>query len=121
MITWIGPVILMTAAIVPAEPKRMLVAALLAASMDPLGMLIGRAAGVYRFDSVLDTLAMHYPNYLLVGVAVVISGVVTRLGQQAAEPASSGVTAWASCSAAAAWARSIWRTTACSPARRPSS
>ncbi len=82
MITWIGPVILMTAAIVPAEPKRMLVAALLAASMDPLGMLIGRAAGVYRFDSVLDTLAMHYPNYLLVGVAVVISGVVTRLGQQ---------------------------------------
>jgi serine/threonine-protein kinase len=31
---------------------------------------------------VLDTLMMHYPNYLLLGVAVVISGVVTRLGQQ---------------------------------------
>jgi eukaryotic-like serine/threonine-protein kinase len=82
MITWIGPVILMTAAIVPAEPWKMLVAAFLAASMDPLGMLVGRAAGVYHFDSVLDTLAMHYPNYLLAGVAVVISGVVTRLGQQ---------------------------------------
>ena len=45
-------------------------------------MLVARAAGVYRFDSVLDTLAMHYPNYLMLGVAVVISGVVTRLGQQ---------------------------------------
>ena len=82
MITWIGPVILMTAAIVPADPRKMLAAGFLAASMDPIGMLIARAAGVYQFDSALDTLAMHYPNYLLLGVAVVISGVVTRLGQQ---------------------------------------
>jgi eukaryotic-like serine/threonine-protein kinase len=82
IITWIGPVILMTAAIVPAEPRKMAVAALVAASMDPLGMLIGRAAGVYQFGSVMDTLAMHYPNYLIAGVGVVISGVVTRLGQQ---------------------------------------
>jgi serine/threonine-protein kinase len=82
VITWIGPVILMTAAIVPFEPWKMLVAGFLAASMDPIGMLIGRGAGVYQFDSVLDTLMMHYPNYLLLGVAVVISGVVTRLGQQ---------------------------------------
>jgi eukaryotic-like serine/threonine-protein kinase len=82
MITWIGPVMLMTAAIVPAEPRKMLLAGFLAASMDPLGMLIGRAAGVYQFRSALDPLAMHYPNYLLLGVAVVISGVVTRLGQQ---------------------------------------
>ncbi|MBA3496231.1 MAG: serine/threonine protein kinase [Gemmatimonadales bacterium] len=82
MITWIGPVILMSAAIVPAEPRKMLIAAFLAASMDPLGMVIARAAGVYRFDSALDALIMHYPNYLFAGVAVVISGVVTRLGQQ---------------------------------------
>jgi serine/threonine-protein kinase len=72
----------MTAAIVPAEPRKMLVAGFLAASMDPIGMLIGRAFGVYHFNSVLDTLAMHYPNYLLLGVAVGVSGVVTRLGQQ---------------------------------------
>jgi eukaryotic-like serine/threonine-protein kinase len=82
MISWIGPVILMTAAIVPAEPRKMLVAGFLAASMDPIGMMIGRAFGVYHFDSVVDTLAMHYPNYLLLGVAVVVSGVVTRLGYQ---------------------------------------
>ena len=82
MITWIGPVILMTAAIVPADPRKMLAAGFLAASMDPVGMLIARAAGVYQFDSALDTLAMHYPNYLMLGVAVVISSVVTRMGQQ---------------------------------------
>ena len=50
MISWIGPVILMTAAIVPAEPRKMLVAGLLAASMDPIGMMIGRAFGVYHFE-----------------------------------------------------------------------
>ena len=72
----------MTAAIVPADPRKMLAAGFLAASMDPVGMLIARAAGVYQFDSALDTLAMHYPNYLMLGVAVVISSVVTRMGQQ---------------------------------------
>jgi tRNA A-37 threonylcarbamoyl transferase component Bud32 len=82
MITWIGPVILMTAAIVPAEPWKMLLAGFLTASMDPIGMLIARAAGVYRFDGVAPAFLMHYPNYLMRGVAVIISGVVTRLGQQ---------------------------------------
>lgn len=82
MITWIGPVILMFAAIVPAAPGKMLVASLLAASMDPVGMLIARAVGREHFDSLGSALVMHYPNYLLVGVAVVISHVVTRLGQQ---------------------------------------
>ncbi|MGN6393799.1 MAG: serine/threonine-protein kinase [Gemmatimonadales bacterium] len=82
MITWIGPVILMTAAIVPARPWKMLLAGFLAASMDPAGMLIARAAGAYHFHSVATAFLMHYPNYLMMGVAVVISGVVTRLGQQ---------------------------------------
>jgi hypothetical protein len=82
MITWIGPVILMTAAIVPAEPWKMLLAGFLAAAMDPIGMVAARAAGVYQFDSVASAVLMHYPNFLMLGVAVVISGVVTRLGQQ---------------------------------------
>ena len=33
---------------------------------------------------------MHYPDYLLVGVAVVISHVVTRLGQQVAKAREMG-------------------------------
>jgi hypothetical protein len=82
MLTWIGPVILMFAALVPAAPWKMLVAGLLAASMDPIGMLAGRALGTYEFGPLRNLLIMHYPNYLLVGVAVVISHVVSRLGQQ---------------------------------------
>jgi eukaryotic-like serine/threonine-protein kinase len=82
MISWIGPVILMFAAIVPAPPARMLVAGLIAVSLDPLGMVIARAAGMYEFGPLSNALLMHYPSYLLLGVAVVISGVVTRLGQQ---------------------------------------
>ena len=81
-ITWIGPVMLMSAAIVPTSPRKMLVAGFLAASMDPFGMLVGRAMGLYDLGPLHNLLLMHYPNYLMLGVAVVISHVVTRLGQQ---------------------------------------
>lgn len=82
MISWIGPVVLMFAALVPAPPGKLLAAGLIAVSMDPLGMLLGRAAGLYEFGPAVNALIMHYPSYLLLGAAVVISHVVTRLGQQ---------------------------------------
>jgi hypothetical protein len=82
MISWIGPVVLIFAAIVPTSPRKLLAAGLLAVSMDPLGMVIASAAGEYGHASLSDALAMHYPSYLLLGVAVVISRVVNRLGQQ---------------------------------------
>jgi serine/threonine-protein kinase len=81
-ITWIGPFMLMFAAIVPVSPRKMLAAGLVAAAMDPLGMVIWRAAGAYEFGPMSDLLLMHYPNFLMLGVAVVISRVVTGLGQQ---------------------------------------
>jgi len=81
-ITWIGPLILMFAALAPVSPWKMLGAGFLAASMDPLGMVIWEAAGTYDFGPMRNILVMHYPSYLLLGVAVVISHVVTRLGQQ---------------------------------------
>jgi eukaryotic-like serine/threonine-protein kinase len=82
MISWIGAVVLMSAAIVPNAPLKTLIASLIAVSMTPLGMLIARARGSWDFGSLSNVLIMHYPDYLLVGVAVVISRVVTRLGQQ---------------------------------------
>ena len=82
MITWIGPVILMFAAIIPAPPWKIFVAGFVAAIMNPVGMLAGRALGHYAFEGLAAPLAMHYPDFLLLGVAVVISHVVTRLGQQ---------------------------------------
>ena len=50
--------------------------------MDPLGMVIAQAAGRYHFGGLQNALIMHYPSYLLLGVAVVISHIVTRLGHQ---------------------------------------
>ena len=82
MITWSGPIILMTAGIVPARPWKMLVAGLIAASMDTIGMVIAGATGEYRYGAFYNAVLMHYPNFLMLGAAVTISHVVTRLGQQ---------------------------------------
>jgi tRNA A-37 threonylcarbamoyl transferase component Bud32 len=82
MISWIGAVVLMSSAIVPNTPRKTLIAGLIAVSMNPLGMLIAKARGTWDFGSWTNVLVMHYPDYLLVGVSVVISRVVTKLGQQ---------------------------------------
>jgi hypothetical protein len=81
-ISWIGAVILMFAAIVPTAPRKTIIAALVAASMNPIGMLISRAQGTWDFGAASNVLVMHYPDFLLVGVAGVISHVVTQLGRQ---------------------------------------
>ncbi|HZJ52562.1 MAG TPA: serine/threonine-protein kinase [Myxococcaceae bacterium] len=82
MISWIGACCLMFAAIVPSTPGKTLIAGLLAVSMNPVGMLIARARGTWDFGPTSKVLLMHYPDYVMVGVAVVISVVVTRMGQQ---------------------------------------
>jgi eukaryotic-like serine/threonine-protein kinase len=82
MITWSGPIILITAGIVPVPPRKMLVAGLIAASMDTVGMVIAGASGEYHYGHLYNALLMHYPNFLMLGAAVTISHVVTRLGQQ---------------------------------------
>jgi serine/threonine-protein kinase len=81
-ISWVGALLLMFAAIVPTRPLKMLVVGLLAVSMNPIAMLIARARGAWDFGPPIGALLMHYPDYLLAGVAVLISHVVTTLGQQ---------------------------------------
>ena len=90
IITWVGPVILMFAAILPSTPTKMFIAALISASANPIGMLVARARGVWDFGPTINVVLMHYPDYLLAGVAVVISHVVTRLGQQVAKAREMG-------------------------------
>ena len=89
-ISWIGAVILMFSAIVPNTRAKTLLAGLVAASMNPLGMLWARAQGYWDFGPASNALLMHYPDYLLVGVAVVISHVVTTLGRQVAKAREMG-------------------------------
>jgi eukaryotic-like serine/threonine-protein kinase len=89
-ISWIGAVILMFSAIVPSTRTKTLVAGLVAASMNPVSMLWARAQGYWDFGPATNALLMHYPDYLLVGVAVVISHVVTTLGRQVAKAREMG-------------------------------
>src|SRR3954469_1425809 len=89
-ISWIGAVILMFSAIVPSTRTKTLLAGLVAASMNPVGMRWARAQGYWDFGPSSNVLLMHYPDYLLVGVAVVISHVVTTLGRQVAKAREMG-------------------------------
>lgn len=81
-ISWIGVMILVFAAIVPSSTMKTVVAGFICASMNPLSMLIESWRGMSDFGPKIGALAMHYPDFILVGVAVVISRVVTKLGQQ---------------------------------------
>jgi serine/threonine-protein kinase len=89
-ISWIGAIILMFSAIVPTTPSKTLLAGVFAASMNPVGMLWARAQGYWDFGPASNALLMHYPDYLLVGVAVVTSHVVTTLGRQVAKAREMG-------------------------------
>ena len=89
-ISWVGAVILMFSAIVPSTRTKTLLAGLVAASMNPVGMLWARAQGSWDFGPASNALLMHSPDYLLVGVAVVISHVVTTLGRQVAKAREMG-------------------------------
>jgi len=90
MFTWIGPLVLMFAAIIPTPPKKMLGVALVSVSMGALGMLYARWTGVWAFEGLGPVLLMHYPDYMLALVTPVISAVVTRLGQQVSKAREMG-------------------------------
>ena len=81
-ISWIGALVLIFAALLPTTPRKMLITGVIAVSMNPIGMLISKVDGTWDFGPLNRVLVMHYPDYILVGVAVVISIVVNRLGQQ---------------------------------------
>ena len=89
-ISWVGAILLMFAAIVPTPPRKMLIAGIIAASMNPTAMLIAKARGLWDFGPASMALLMHYPDYILVGAAVVIAGVVTKLGQQVSKAREMG-------------------------------
>ncbi len=82
MISWVGVVVLIFAAMIPNTPGKTLGVGLLAVSMNPVGMLIARSTGSWDFGPAGRVILMHYPDFMLVGVAMVVSHVVTRLGQQ---------------------------------------
>jgi serine/threonine-protein kinase len=89
-ISWIGVLVLMFAATLPNDPIKTVGAGLLAVSMNPIGMLIARVRGAWAFESAWTAWTMHYPDFLLVGVSLVIARVVTGLGHQVARAREMG-------------------------------
>ena len=90
MISWNGALVLTFAAIVPSAPMKTLVVGLISVSMNPAGMFLAKARGMWDFGPPVNVLIMHYPDYLLVGVAVVISHVVTRMSRKVLEAREMG-------------------------------
>jgi len=89
-ISWIGVVILMFAAVIPSSTRKTIIAGLIAAAMGPIGMLIAKSRGIWDFGPWYNALLMHYPDFLLVGVAVVTARIVSRLGQQVSKAREMG-------------------------------
>ena len=84
-VTFVGVLILVFAAMVPSTVGKTVITDLVAVSMNPLGMAIAKARGAWEYGSDSNLLLMHFPDYLLISVAVVIAYVVNRLGQQVSQ------------------------------------
>ena len=88
-LSWITIIILISSMILTATPTKVLAAALVAASMDPLAVWIAHLRG-FPVPSVLATFIMCIPNYSCAAVAVLPSRVLRRLGHRLREAREMG-------------------------------
>jgi eukaryotic-like serine/threonine-protein kinase len=80
-ISWIAVVILLFPPIIPSAPWKTLLAAMSAASMDPLAAMFWRSRGV-EVPGTAAVFILAVPNYLCAALAPVISQIITRLGRE---------------------------------------
>jgi serine/threonine-protein kinase len=80
-LSWNTITILCGAMLMPATPKRMLVAALLAATMDPLAIGLAALRG-REVPTPLHTFVLFLPNYACALAAVVPVSILHRLGRR---------------------------------------
>jgi serine/threonine-protein kinase len=73
----------------PSRPAKMLAAASVAASMDPLGVWIAHLRGL-AVPPPLNTLLLFYPNYICAVLAVAPARVLYRVGRQIREARALG-------------------------------
>ncbi len=81
-VSWICVVIIFYPAIVPAGIRKVLLASLVAASMDPLWFWIGTLRGVEYGLSGYELLWSFVPNYVCAFLAVVPAKVIRGLGRR---------------------------------------
>jgi serine/threonine-protein kinase len=83
-VSWVAIVILVFSVIAPTTPRKMLMASMAAASMDPLAVWFARLTGAIT-PSPLETLVLFLPNYACAIVATLPSHVLQRLGRRLRE------------------------------------
>src|SRR5262245_53625416 len=80
-LSWNTVAILVSSMIMPATPKKMLAASIIAASMDPLGIWVAHLRGMPT-PSFVNTFVLFMPNYACAVVAVLPSHLLLRLGRR---------------------------------------
>ncbi|HVG55812.1 MAG TPA: serine/threonine-protein kinase [Vicinamibacterales bacterium] len=80
-VSWIAVLILIYSMIAPAAPRRMLIASLIAAMMDPLAFGIAALAGL-QTPPLIVVIIMTWPNVACAFVAMVPSKVLQRIGRR---------------------------------------
>jgi len=88
-LSWTTFVILASSAIMPSTPRRTLVACMLAASLEPLGVWFAHLRGA-PVPGIGATLALSMPNYISALVATVPSQVFHSLGRKLREAQALG-------------------------------
>lgn len=89
-VSWVGVVVLLFAAVLPVDPKRMLIAGLIGVSMNPVSMLLTHVHGLGSAEVMKAAFLMHYPDYLIALMAYAVSRIVTRLGRQVSKAREMG-------------------------------
>jgi hypothetical protein len=80
-LSWICVLVLLFPMIVPNTPRKTLIASFIAASMDPLGLLIAHWRGL-AVPSLTIIVWNYLPNYVCALIAVIPSKIMVRLGRQ---------------------------------------
>ena len=80
-LSWITIVILVFAMVTPASPRKVLIASMIAASLDPLGVWVAYVNGV-PVPSVWQTFTFFLPNYSCAVVATLACRMTERLRTQ---------------------------------------
>jgi hypothetical protein len=80
-LSWMCVLVLLFPMILPNTPRKTLIASLIAASMDPIGILIGHWRGLAVPS--LSVIVWNYtPNYVCAVIAVIPSKIMVHLGRQ---------------------------------------
>jgi hypothetical protein len=80
-LSWIAVLILIHPLIVPGPPGKTVIASLIAASMDPVGLVISSLRGV-DMPSISALVWANLPTYLCAGLAAIPAHLVARLRRQ---------------------------------------